>query len=56
MPFGQPEANQLIPDLEKFPKIPTSIYGNKVPNGYEDAMLSIPVDKITKMAIQIIEA
>ncbi len=56
VPFGQPEANQLIPDLEKFPKIPTSIYGNKVPNGYEDAMLSIPVEKITKRAIQIIEA
>jgi ADP-heptose:LPS heptosyltransferase len=56
VPFCQPEANQLIPDLKKYPKIPTSIYGNKIPNGYENAMNSIPAEEITKRALQIVEA
>jgi len=34
VPFNQPEENQVVPDLEKFPLIPTSIYGNKYPEGY----------------------
>jgi len=40
-PFGQPIENCILPDLDKFPKIPTSIYGNKVPAGYEEVMRSI---------------
>lgn len=40
-PFNQPIENALTPDLEKFPKLPTSIYGNKKVEGYEDAMCSI---------------
>ncbi len=40
-PFGQPEENCLLPDLEKYPQIPTSIYGNKVPDNYEDVMRTI---------------
>ncbi len=50
MPFGQPLENALIPDLEKYPKLPTSVYGNKVIDSYQDAMRSISpqsvVDKI----------
>lgn len=50
MPFGQPLENALIPDLEKYPKLPTSVYGNKVIDSYQDAMRSIApqsvVDKI----------
>jgi len=34
VPFNQPKGNQIVPDLEKFPLIPTSIYGNKYPEGY----------------------
>jgi ADP-heptose:LPS heptosyltransferase len=33
-PIGQSKEMQLLPDLEKFPRIPTSIYGNKYPEGY----------------------
>ena len=33
-PFFQPDENQLLPDLQQFPFIPTSIYGNKFPEGY----------------------
>lgn len=41
MPFGQPLENALIPDLEEYPKLPTSVYGNKVIDSYQDAMRSI---------------
>ena len=40
-PFGQPEENALLADREKFPRIPTSIYGNKMPEGYDKAMETI---------------
>ena len=40
-PFDQPLENCVLPDLNKYPKIPTSIYGNKVPDGYEDVMRTI---------------
>lgn len=51
-PFNQPKENQLISDLEKYPLIPTSVYGNSFPQGYEDAMASITpatiIEKIQK--------
>lgn len=40
-PFNQPKENCLLPDLEKFPNIPCSIYGNKNCEGYEDVMRTI---------------
>ena len=36
-PFNQPENNALLADRNKYPKIPTSIYGNKYPEGYDQA-------------------
>ena len=45
-PFRQPETNSLLPDLQKYPAIPTSVYGKDVPEGYEDAMRSIPPQKV----------
>ena len=36
-PFGQSLENALLADKKKYPKIPTSIYGNKYPEGYESA-------------------
>ena len=47
-PFHQLEANNLLSDLEKYPKIPTSIYGNNYPEGYELAMQTISVESIIK--------
>lgn len=41
-PYGSSKKNWLLPDLKKYPKIPTSIYGNNLPTGYETAMTSIP--------------
>ncbi len=40
-PFGQAKENCLVADRIKYPFIPTSIYGNKYPEGYENAMKSI---------------
>src|SRR5690606_40234634 len=46
MPFGQPFENALLPDLNKYPKLPTSVYGNKIVEGYQDVMRSISPDAI----------
>ncbi|TDE04332.1 glycosyltransferase family 9 protein [Flavobacterium sandaracinum] len=40
-PFNQPMENALISDRNQFPKLPTSVYGNKKVAGYEDAMRTI---------------
>jgi ADP-heptose:LPS heptosyltransferase len=45
-PFNQPFENCLVSDREKFPLLPTSVYGNKKVEGYQDAMRSIPVETI----------
>lgn len=44
--FEQPMDYCLLPDLNRYPQIPTSIYGNKVPEGYEDVMRSIPPARV----------
>lgn len=53
--FGQPLENCLLPDLEKYPKIPTSIYGNKVPAGYEDVMRTIPPEKVVEKVQEVLK-
>jgi ADP-heptose:LPS heptosyltransferase len=45
-PFNQPLENCLVSDKEKFPLLPTSVYGNKKVEGYQDAMRSIPPEKV----------
>ena len=47
-PFHQEASNNLLSDQEKYPKIPTSIYGNKYPEGYEFAMQTITVESVIK--------
>ncbi|SHM07490.1 glycosyltransferase family 9 protein [Flavobacterium xanthum] len=47
-PFNQPMENALVSDRNGFPKLPTSVYGNKKVAGYEDAMRTITVDTILK--------
>jgi ADP-heptose:LPS heptosyltransferase len=39
--FQQPKANQLLADRKKYPLIPTSVYGNKFPKGYDNVMETI---------------
>ncbi|MFD2917010.1 glycosyltransferase family 9 protein [Psychroserpens luteus] len=41
LPFNQSIDSAILVDRDQYPKIPTSIYGNKFPEGYENAMRSI---------------
>ena len=47
-PFNQPMENCLTSDREKYPLLPTSVYGNKKVEGYEDAMRSILPEKVVQ--------
>lgn len=40
-PFNQPADYCITPDVEKFPNLPCSVYGNKVCPGYENVMATI---------------
>lgn len=52
-PFNQPIENAILPDLEKYPLLPTSVYGNKIVEGYEEVTKSISpkqiIDKISEL-------
>lgn len=49
-PFGQDAANALYADREKYPLVPTSVYGNMMPEGYEKAMETIlPEEVVAKI-------
>lgn len=45
-PFNQPEENTITVDREKYPMLPTSIYGNKEVPGYQDVMRTIKPEYI----------
>lgn len=50
LPFGQDIHNALLSDRVQYPFIPTSVYGNKYPKGYEQAIATIdPQDVINKI-------
>ncbi|SFB70416.1 ADP-heptose:LPS heptosyltransferase [Flagellimonas taeanensis] len=55
-PFAQPMENALLADRETYPLIPTSVYGNKMPKGYESAMETIPPQRIVDKLLTILEA
>jgi ADP-heptose:LPS heptosyltransferase len=48
LPFNQPLENALVSDRNLFPKLPTSVYGNKKVAGYDDAMRTISPEMIIK--------
>ncbi|WP_026451793.1 glycosyltransferase family 9 protein [Aequorivita capsosiphonis] len=53
-PFNQPESNQLLADREKYPLIPTSIYGNKFPKTYEEAMKTITPETVVSKIKEVL--
>lgn len=53
-PYGQPEAHALVSDREQYPAIPTSVYGNKVPAGYESVMESIPPEEVASKILEFL--
>jgi ADP-heptose:LPS heptosyltransferase len=49
-PFNQPLENALVSNRNLYPKLPTSVYGNKVVEGYEDVMRTIsPTTVVAKI-------
>lgn len=46
LPFGQPLENAITADRNQYPLLPTSVYGNKVVPGYEDAMRTISPEQV----------
>ena len=48
MPFGQGPERQLYADRRQYPELPTSVYGNKLPQGYAQIMRSIPAEDIVE--------
>lgn len=53
MPYNQPLDNCLISDREKYPLLPTSVYGNKIVEGYQDAMRTITPEMIIEKIYSI---
>lgn len=53
-PLNQPEDFALLANRNKYPKIPTSIYGNKYPENYKEASRSISPKTIIKKIESII--
>jgi ADP-heptose:LPS heptosyltransferase len=48
-PFNQPSENALISDRSMYPLIPTSVYGNKMVEGYENAMRTILPESVIQL-------
>ena len=53
-PFNQPLSNALVSDREKYPMLPTSVYGNKTVEGYEDAMRTIAPETVAAKIKQLL--
>ena len=47
-PFNQPLENCLVSDRKQYPLLPTSVYGNKKVEGYEDAMRTISPESVVE--------
>ena len=54
-PFNQPLENCLVSDRNQYPLLPTSVYGNKTVEGYEDVMRSIPVESVVEKISAILQ-
>ncbi|TRX23749.1 glycosyltransferase family 9 protein [Flavobacterium franklandianum] len=54
-PFNQPLENAMVSDRNLFPKLPTSVYGNKIVAGYDDAMRTISVESVIDKINSIVE-
>ena len=51
-PFAQPIENAILSDRFTYPLIPTSIYGNKYPEGYGKVMDSILPERVVQKIIE----
>ena len=54
LPFNQSFENALTSDRNQYPKLPTSVYGNKIVEGYEDAMRTISSKTVVEKIQQLL--
>ena len=54
-PFLYSQENMLVSSREKYPLVPTSAYGNKMPKGYENVMRTIDHQEVILAVNKIIE-
>ena len=54
-PFNQSLENALVSDRNLFPKLPTSVYGNKFVEGYEEVMRTILPEKVVEKILLVIK-
>ncbi len=54
VPYAQPIENQLTADRVQFPMIPTSVYGNKLPQNYDKAIATIDPQTIISRVREIV--
>ncbi|MGH1384918.1 glycosyltransferase family 9 protein [Kordia sp.] len=54
-PFGQSPKNALLADREQYPLLPTSIYGNKYPEGYENVMQTITPQAVFDKIVEVVD-
>jgi ADP-heptose:LPS heptosyltransferase len=54
-PFHQPSDSCITVDRNKFPLLPTSVYGNKTIPGYEDVMRTIMPNEVVQKLIQTVK-
>jgi ADP-heptose:LPS heptosyltransferase len=52
LPFNQSLENALTSDRNQYLKLPTSVYGNKIIEGYEDAMRTILPQKVVDKVVE----
>lgn len=53
-PYDQPLENCLVSDREQYPLLPTSIYGNKKVEGYEEAMRTILPETVVEKVLSLL--
>lgn len=54
LPFNQSFENALTSDRNQYPKLPTSVYGNKIVEDYEDAMRTISSKTVVEKIQQLL--
>ena len=53
-PLNQPKENSIVPDLNKFPDLPVTIYGSDCPADYVEAINTIKCERILERLNKII--
>lgn len=55
VPFNQPLSNSIVPDLKAYPFLPTSVYGNKIIEDYQDCMKTIPPNTVIEKIKEVLD-